>query len=162
MARTDGWGVACAAVLTLLFGITTVSAVVIAVALAVVAFVELRMAGRLRRFDAKAPRVLGLNQLALGSLLVAYALFRIYQETHGAGEFAAIAASDPDVAQALKPFEHLTRLVAVSMYSGLIAVAVIAQGGLALYYFTRARLVRAYLEQTPPWVVAVQQAGGLA
>jgi hypothetical protein len=162
VARADGWGVACAAALTLLSSFTSVSGVVVAAALGAVAVVELKMAARLRRFDVSAPRVLALNQVALGGLLIAYAVLRIYQELNGAGEYAAMVASDPEVGRALQPFEHLTRLVALSMYGGLIAVAILAQGGLALYYFTRTRHLRAYLEQTPPWIVAVQKAGRLA
>jgi len=30
---------------------------------------------------------------------------------------------------------------------------------MALYYFTRAKLVRQYLIQTPDWIVKLQQAG---
>ena len=32
------------------------------------------------------------------------------------------------------------------------------QGGLALYYFTRKRVIDAYLSRTPEWVVEVQRA----
>ena len=35
-----------------------------------------------------------------------------------------------------------------------------AQGGTALYYFTREKHIRAYREQTPAWIVEFQQGGG--
>ena len=36
--------------------------------------------------------------------------------------------------------------------------ALLAQGGLALYYLRRRRHVIDYLAHTPPWVVALQRA----
>ena len=42
-----------------------------------------------------------------------------------------------------------------------MAVGVFGQGGLALYYATRAKLVRAYIEETPSWIVDMQRAGVL-
>ena len=61
----------------------------------------------------------------------------------------------------LGPVEGLTRLITLAIYGGMIAVAVFAQGGLALYYFTRGKYVRAYVQQTPEWVLAVQKAGSI-
>ena len=81
--------------------------------------------------------------------------------TNGTGEYAALAASDPQLGQMLQPVEDLTRSITYAIYAGLIAVAVFAQGGLSLYYFTRGKYVRAYVAQTPEWVLAVQKAGQL-
>ena len=36
----------------------------------------------------------------------------------------------------------------------------VAQGGTALYYFSREKHIRAYREQTPAWIVEFQQGGG--
>jgi hypothetical protein len=161
VARADGWGVAVFAAMTVLFGITSVSGIVLGTALGVTASVELWSARRLRSLEAKATRVLGFNQLALAGILITYAAWRIYHEMNGTGEYAAIAGSDPQLGQMLAPVEDLTRLITLAIYGGLIAVAVFAQGGLALYYFTRGKYVRAYVAQTPEWVLAVQKAGSI-
>jgi hypothetical protein len=161
VARADGWGVGVFGAMTLIFGITSISGVILGAALCAVAFIELWSAGRLRRLEWKASRVLGFNQLALAGTLIVYASWRIYHEMNGTGDYAAIAASDPQLGQMLAPVEDLTRLITLAIYGGMIAVAVFAQGGLALYYFTREKYVRDYVAQTPEWVLAVQKAGSI-
>lgn len=160
VARFDGWSVAAFAFLTFLFGIGSPSSMLIGGLMGVIAFVELRAAAELRQMRPDAARTLGLNQMALAVLLVCYAAWRIYLEMNGAGEYAEIVAADVQLAEMLKPVQSLTRLFALALNSGIIAFAVFAQGGMALYYFSRAKHVRAYLQQTPAWVLAVQQAGG--
>jgi hypothetical protein len=161
VAHADGWGVAVFGVLSLLLGITSISGVLVGAALCAVAFVELSSARRLRRLEPKATRVLGFNQLALAGVLIVYASWRIFHEMNGTGEYAEIAASDPRLGEMLGPVEGLTRLITLAIYGGMIAVAVFAQGGLALYYFTREKYVRAYVSETPEWVLAVQRAGSI-
>ena len=159
IARFDGWSIAVVAGLTLLFGFTSISGVLMAAGLGAVAFFELRGATALRRLDPAAARIMGVNQLALGSLLVAYSLWRIYATLTGPGPYAEAAATDPALAKALAPIEDLMRLVTLAANAGLIVVAFVAQGGLAAYYFSRVKHVQEYLAQTPAWVVAVQKSG---
>jgi hypothetical protein len=159
IARFDGWSIAVVAGLTLLFGFTSLPSVLMGAGLGAVAFVELRGATALRRLDASAARTLGINQIALGSLLTVYACWRIYATLTGPGVYAEHAATDPALAKALVPIEDLMRLVTLAANAGLIAVAVLAQGGLAAYYFSRVKHVETYLAQTPGWVVAVQKSG---
>ena len=159
IARFDGWSIAVFAGLTLLFGFTSVAGVVMAAGLGVIAFFELRGAAALRRLEPAAARSMGINQLALGALLIGYALWRIYRELTGPGQYAEYAAADPQLGQMLAPIENLTRVVALAANAGLIAVSVLAQGGLAAYYFSRVKHIHAYLAQTPAWVVAVQKSG---
>jgi len=161
VARFDGWGVGVFGALTLVLGITSVSGVLMGAALCAVASVELWSARRLQRLEWKSTRVLGVNQLALAGVLIVYASWRIYHEMNGTGEYAAIAASNPDLGQMLGPVEDLTRMITLAIYGGMIAVAVFAQGGLAMYYFTREKYVRAYVAETPEWVIAVQKAGSI-
>ena len=54
----------------------------------------------------------------------------------------------------------LARMISATVYVGLACVAVLAQGGTALYYFTREKHIRAYREQTPPWIVEMQRQSG--
>jgi hypothetical protein len=43
------------------------------------------------------------------------------------------------------------------LYGLVLVGSVLMQGLTALYYFTRARHMRAYLRDTPPWVVELQR-----
>ncbi len=159
VARFDGWSVATFAFLTVLFGITSPSSILIGGLMGLVAFIELRTARSLRRLKPEAARTLAFNQLALGSLLAAYAVWQIYRELTGAGDYAEIAASDPQLGEMLKPVEGITRLFTLALYGGLFAFACLAQGGMALFYFSREKYVRAYVKETPQWVITVQQTG---
>ena len=159
VAKFDGWSVATFAFLTFLLGITSPPSILLGGLMGVIAFIELRSAAALKRLQPETARTLGINQIALGSLLVAYAAWRIYRELSGARDYAEIAATDAQLAEMLKPVESLTRLFTLALYGGLAAFALLAQGGMSLYYFTRERHVRDYLTHTPAWVITVQQTG---
>lgn len=157
IARFDGWTVAIFAGLTALFGITDPTTLVIAGVMGCIAVVELRGAEKFRRLDVNAPRVLAMNQIALGSLLILYAVGRIYAELTGPGIYEALAAADPQLSRMLQPVQELTHTIALAAYGALILVAVAAQGGLALFYFTRQKLLAAYLRQTPAWITSLHR-----
>jgi hypothetical protein len=161
VALFDGWAVATFATLTFLLGLMSVPGMLMGAGMGVVAWLELRGARGLRRLDPAAARLLGYNQVGLGSILIVYALWGIIRELTGAGEYAEMAAADPQLADMLKPVENITRMLSLGVNFGLIAVALIAQGSLAAYYFTRIKYIRAYVTQTPPWIVAVQKTGSL-
>jgi hypothetical protein len=160
VASFDGWTIGAFAALTLLFGLNSLSSVSIGLARGAIAYVELRGASQLRRLDPRAARTLGFNQLALGMVLIVYALWRTFSILrYGSGAYDVVSASDPQMAQMLQPVENLTRLISLAIYAALIVIGVFAQGGLALFYFTRAKHIEAYLAQTPAWIVAMQKAG---
>jgi hypothetical protein len=50
-------------------------------------------------------------------------------------------------------------MISHAVYGSLILIAVFAQGSMALYYFTRVRLIRNYVAITPEWIVTLQKAG---
>jgi hypothetical protein len=159
VARFDGWTLATFAAMTLVLGLTEPSSLVMGLGIGAVACVELRCADRLRRLDLRATRLLGYNQLAMGVMLIAYAVWRIAALLRRGGPYEALGVTEPQLAQMLQPVENLTRLIGLALYSALIAIGLFAQGGLAWFYFTREKHVRAYLSQTPPWIVGLQKAG---
>ena len=159
VARFDGWSIATFAFLTFLFGIGSASSMLMGVVMGVIAFIELRSAASLKRLKPEAARTLAFNQVALASLLIAYAVWRTYCELSGKGEYAEIAASDPQLGEMLKPVEHITRLFTLCLNGGIVAFALFAQGGMAAYYLSRVKHLRDYVEKTPAWVITVQQTG---
>lgn len=159
IATIDGWSIAAFAVLNCVCGISSISSLLVGAALGAIAFVELRSAGQLRRLEPRALRTLGRNQLALASLLIVYACWGIYAELSGPGAYAAAVASDPELAPMLAPIEGMMRQMAIVTYVGLIGVALLAQGGLALFYFSRLKHLQDYLQHTPGWIIDMQRAG---
>ena len=147
------------AALTCLCSLGSVSGVLLGLGMAVIAAMELRSAERLRRLQPQAARTLGLNQLALAAMLILYALWSIHAELTGEGAYASLKASDAQLAAMLGPVEELTRMVVLAVYGAVIAVAILAQGGLAVFYFSRVKHIQAYLTQTPEWILQMQRAG---
>jgi hypothetical protein len=162
VAAFDGWTIGAFGALTLLVGITDISSILIGAVMIVIAVVEIRGGARLRRLEPDAARVLGWNQVALAVLLLGYAGWRLLALRHGDGgvsEALGAEANDPQVREMLAPVAGLTRMILVWVYVSVAAIAVVGPGSMALYYFTRGRHVRAYLEQTPEWITSMQRAG---
>jgi hypothetical protein len=159
VASFDAWTIAIFAALSLVTSLTEPSGLLLCVGMIAVAVVEFRGAAALKRLDPDAARTLGFNQLALATMLILYALWRLHAEMSGPSPYAAYTAGDPDLAQMLGPVESLTRTIALAVYGAIIVVALFAQGGLAAYYFTRRQHIDAYLRQTPEWILAMQRAG---
>jgi hypothetical protein len=157
VANFDGWGLAVFAALSLVCGFYSVSGWIVAVGMGFAAFVELRAAGRLSQLDPDAPRVLAINQLCMAGLLILYAGWNLFTTMHapaGSGMF-----DSPELGSMGESMESLDRLIYTCLYGGLIFVAIVFQGGSALYHFRRKAMVRDYLAKTPPWVIEMQRAG---
>ncbi len=159
VANFDGWSIGAFGGLTLLFGITDPTSIILGLGMLAVAWIELRGATALRRLEPQAARTLGMNQLALAALLILYSFWRIYTVSTGPGPYESIKAQDAQMARMLQPIESLTRVVSLAVYVLLILIAIFAQGGLALYYFSRVKHIEAYVSKTPPWIIKLQQAG---
>jgi hypothetical protein len=64
---------------------------------------------------------------------------------------------DPKVAQTVDAFGQMYRWGIVAVYSSLIGFAIVVQGGVAAYYMSRRKHVRAFVASTPDWVVEVMR-----
>jgi hypothetical protein len=159
VARFDAWMIAVFAVLTGLTGIFSLSSLLLAAGMAFVAWREFQGVAALRRLDAGALKLLAINQLCLAGILIAYALFQVYVSSTARGEYSAAAGGDAQLTQMLGPIDDLVKLLTLSIYGAIILVAIFVQGGTALYYFSRARYLRAYLSETPTWILDLQRQG---
>jgi hypothetical protein len=164
VARFDAWCTAIFACLTVVGSVLDPWGLLVAGALGAIAGVEFYGERLLRRLEERGPRVLGWNQLAFAGLLIAYAVWNLYPAlgSSAAGgatsNLQAVAAGDPQVEAMV---QNLERAVRLALYGSLIVIAVLVQGGTALYYFTRAHHLRAYVEETPEWVRQLGTEGGL-
>jgi hypothetical protein len=157
VAATSGWTLAAFAGLTALgalFG--DLVALALGGALGALAYNELRGSAMLRRLEPRGARILGYNQIALGALIVAYSAWSLVAAL-GSPALASLggATGDPQTDAMLS---SLTGMMTYGLYGTLGAVGLIVPGLTALYYFTRARVVRTVLAQTPPWVIDAMRA----
>jgi hypothetical protein len=147
------------------FGLPSITpALLLGLAMTLVAVIEFRGAAGLGRLEVSAASRLGWNQVAFAFSLCAYAGWNIAQAllTKSGGlsaDYAAIASQSPDAAEMVQSLDSLTHTATAAFYALLIGVALLVQGGTALYYFTRTRHVRAYVHATPPWIIELQKAG---
>lgn len=161
VAQFDAWTVGFFGTATLIFALFSFSIVglILGAGMTAVAYFELSNAGKLRKLELDAPKNLAINQVVLGSLLMGYAIYQLltgptdmsqYSELAGAGQMGAKMADD---------IKSITTLVYNLVYYCLIAIAIFAQGGTALFYLSRKKHLESYLEHTPPWIVEMQRAG---
>jgi hypothetical protein len=159
-AKFDGWTVAIFGVLTFLFALGDIVGMALGAALVVIGGIELYAAQRLTKLDGSAPKLLMWNQIALGGVLFLYGLGRTLYLLHN----PAAAAMPSDLRADLETagfgqLANLERNLNLAVYGCLMAVGVFGQGSMALYYFTRRKLLKAYIAETPPWITQMQQAG---
>lgn len=160
IAAINGWSIGAFAALTLLGAIFSVSALPLAIGMGIVAWIEITGSARLRRFDTKAPRRLGFNQLGFAALLVAYAVWQLVAGLTGPSRYAEYMDYGSEVAGMLGPIEDITRVITIVVYVSVIVFALLVPGLTARYYFTRAKHIYKYLKHTPDWVVQMQRAQG--
>ncbi len=136
--------------------------VVMGAGLGLIAWNELRCRRRLRQFDPRGPRGLGLNQLCLLGLIVAYSAWMIGVALLGPNPYDEIIRKEPLAANMLGSLGELYRNISIAIYGAMILGTLLFQGINSLYYFTRVSVLRRYLAQTPAWVIELQQcqAGG--
>ncbi len=159
VAATSGWITAVIAALATPFVFFSWVAAVMVAGLSLVAYHEFKGRRMLRDLNPKGPRVLGINQVALGVLIIAYSVWHIAAELTGEGRYAEAIANTPELANMLGPLGESMRYIVVAVYATLIIATLIFQGGAAWYYFSRAKHVRAFVEQTPPWVCDLMRGG---
>jgi hypothetical protein len=153
VAGISGWTLAVFSLLTLLGGLFSLPSLLLGVGLAAVAYRELRGSKGLRAMDPAAPGRLGVNQLVLGAMILAYAAWGMAQALTAASPYESYLQAGGPVAESLAPIDRLHRMVTFAFYAAVICVSVVAQGSLAAYYFTRRRHVLDFLRETPAWIV---------
>jgi len=108
---------------------------------------QLRAAPRLRRGDRLAPRALARNELVLLGGIAAYCAIKLALGGGGAelqsqvGDTSGLGIDIGELADSLN----------TTLYATLIAVTLIYQGGLALYFLRRRPMIERYLDQAPDW-----------
>lgn len=120
---------------------------------------EIYSVRQLRRLRPSAINHLVYNQLVLAGGLIAYGVISLLQIRHSGGMPSEIAQA---LAQAGTTDEINQQLstVAQIFYAGLIAIALLIQGGTAMFYFSRRSHLQRYLNETPDWIQQMQRERG--
>jgi hypothetical protein len=96
-------------------------------------------------------RKLALNQLAMATLLIVYALVNLARgpDASGLAEVKRqLGGLDPAT---IDMVENLSNSLEKLVYGALIAIAVLVQGGTALFYLSRKKYVERYVADVPEW-----------
>lgn len=160
VAGFNGWVIGFFAVSSLPFALFSISGFLVAAGLGVVAYNEFRGRNRLLEFDESSPSFLGWNQIGFLVLIVLYSLWMLYAGLTGESPFAAEIRANPElgmVFESSEEFDQAYRMLVVAIYGTVIFVSAIFQGWNACYYFTRRKLMAAYLQETPAWVLELQR-----
>ena len=154
VATFNGWSVGFFAVVSILFGLFSLTSFLVGVGLAFVARNEFVGRARLRSLDPSGLELLWRNQLGFMSLIIAYCVWSMYR---------TVAAPAPQVLADFTQLlggglEDLIQSVTLTLYALVIAATGIFQGLNARYYFVRVSMIRDYVRDTPRWVLDLQRA----
>lgn len=156
VAAFNGWSIGAFAAITLLFGLFSLTTLVLGAGMAVVARNEFRGRAAILRSDPAGPELLWRNQIGFMGLLIAYCLWSIYW---------TVAGPDPQIAELTEllgaGMDELVRSLTITVYVAVIAATALFQGLNARYYFRRIELIKAYLRDTPDWVLELQRSAKL-
>jgi hypothetical protein len=166
VAAFNGWTMALMAALSAPFALFSVEGLLVFAGLVVVAYNEFRGRRRLLAFDPTATTMLGWNQLGLLAMITAYCLWALYSNLLGSNTLEAQLKASPELGAAfgslgdMDGFDGLYRQIVVVLYGSVIALSAVFQGGNALYYYSRRKIVEDYVRETPEWVRDIQRAAG--
>jgi hypothetical protein len=159
VAGFNGWSIGGIALLSLPFAFSSITSLAIAIGLGLVAYIEFRGRRLLNQFEPTACRLLGWNQVGFLVLISAYCAWNIFASFNTTNPLA----NYPELRQlGILPetIGDLYLQITLALYGSLFLGSVLFQGGNALYYFSRERLVREYVNNTEPWVIELQKSTG--
>lgn len=161
VAAFNGWTTALIAAASAPFSMGNPIALALTAVIAFVAFNEFRGRKLLLNFEPRGATLLGWNQLGLLAMITVYCLWTMHTSLAETGEVAAQLRGYAELDAVLGStggFEGLYKQIVLYMYSGVIGLSVLFQGGNALYYFSRRRRVEDYIAETPAWVRDIERA----
>jgi len=155
VAAFNGWTIGAFAALSILFGVFSLTSLLVGVGLAVVARNEWVGRRKIHGLDPAGLELLWRNQIGLMALIVAYCVWSMYR---------TVAFPDPEMAELTallgEGTDELVRSLTLTVYGAVIVATGIFQGWNARYYHLRSARMRDYLGETPSWIVDLQRSVG--
>jgi len=161
VATFGGWTTGIFAAFSLLFGLFSLTSLLLGIAFSIVAFNEFAGAKMLRRLDPRAVRRLSLNQVFFCSVLIAYSVWSIIAALHNPNPLTSQLPDSGEVMDALGPIADMETNIMLVLYGSIIPLSLIFQGGTAWYYHTRRKHLLAYTRKTPAWIIELQKRSAL-
>jgi hypothetical protein len=154
IAKMDGWTIGIFGGLTLFGGVVSwdIIGIIFGAGLCFMSYFELKGAKRLKKLDPDAVKLLGVNQISLGSLLVMYGAWMMMLTLTGHSELGGLLGTSPEASKFVK-------VIGIGVYGTVMGIGISVQGSMALYYFSRRKFIEAYVKQTPFWIVNMQKVG---
>jgi len=116
---------------------------------------QLRAAARLQRAEARAPRALMRNELALMGGIVVYCVLQLTVLRTSSAELEKQVGSLGDLGLDMDmDLDELASAFTTTLYCAFLLVTLAYQGGMALYFRRRGPLVASYLAESPAWARA--------
>lgn len=161
-ANFSGWTTLLAGALSLPFALGNLPMMIFALVIAGIGTRELTLRRQLMKLDLRAPKKLAINQLMLGSALVAYALYMLIATPsktliESAMEADPVMQSTPELAGMMDDLIQLEQVATAMMYVAMILLAFVFQGSTALYYLLKSKKLKKMHKHTPEWVIKVYQ-----
>ncbi len=153
VASFNAWTAALIGGTCLLIGIFDRTSLVLGIAITTVAIIEFQGAAKFRRLDLKAPQICALNQLFFLAIIATYCIWSMFHPSAELREATGSAEADATLAAVAGAESSIMGI----FYALVLLGSVLMQGLTAVYYFTRARHMRAFLRETPEWVVQLQR-----
>jgi len=153
VAAFNGWSIGFFAAVSILFGLFSLTSLVMGLGLAVVARNEFAGRSQLRTFEPSGLELLWRNQVGFMALIIAYCGWSMYR---------AVAIPDPEMTEVMdllgEGTDELVQSLTLTVYAVVIVATGIFQGLNARYYWRRVAKIRAYVRETPAWVLDLQRA----
>ncbi len=151
VATFNGWTLGVLGVLSILFGLFSLTGFIVGVFLVIVARNEFRGRALIRQFEPRGALLLAKNQIGLIGIVIAYCLWSMYTTVaNPSGQTAELEEL------AGLPSGLVTELT-LMVYGVVIVLTLLFQGLNARYYFVRSQQLKDYLERTPEWIVDMQR-----
>jgi hypothetical protein len=154
----DAWTIAIFAGISFICGVSSdISGVIMGLCMGLIAYVEFTGAAQVRRLDPDAAKRLGYNQLAFGALIMLYGFWMMHGSSSG---LDSIKQQLADAGTSSQQVDDWMRTIHNLVIALIVAIPVLAMGGTALFYFSREKHIRQYIQNTAPWIVEMQRSGG--
>ncbi|MFA7237180.1 MAG: hypothetical protein WC058_09970 [Phycisphaeraceae bacterium] len=157
LATFNGWSATILAALSMLIVLFDPLSILAVLVLGTVAFVEFHGRNRVKQLDERGLSMLAANQASFGIIIILYACWQLIFIAGGSDPHLQELIEVGDVGKQIADLEQTLSLI---VYASLIPATIIFQGGMAWFYLRSRKTLRAFIADTPPWVIDVLKAAG--
>lgn len=145
------------------YGGISISSLIMGVWMIIGGIIEHLGEQRIRRLDPNVFNTLRLNQLLLGAMFVVISAWWMLTIALGWDKDVVTAGKTLNsMGIAAEQMMPMVKLMLYAAYGSVGVFGIFWQGYLAWYYSRRQKQLTQYIQETPPWILEMQQSGHLA